>query len=52
MYQEFSKGEAEDPEGIPDDKTIKITEEDLRTYTKALLIVKTLKDLLSLLQEV
>lgn len=51
MYQEFSKGEAEDPEGIPDDKTIKITEEDLKTYTKAVLIVKTLKDLLSLLQE-
>lgn len=52
IYQEFSKGEAEDPEGIPDDGTIKITEEDLRTYTKAVLIVKTLKDLLSLLQEV
>ena len=52
MYQEFSKSEAEDPEGIPDDGTIKISEDDLRTYTKAMLIVKTLKDLLSLLQEV
>ena len=51
MYQELSKSEAEDPEGIPDDETIRITQEDFKTYTKALLVVKTLKDLITLIKE-
>lgn len=51
MYQELSKCEAEDPEGIPDDETIRITQEDFQNYTKALLVVKTLKDLITLIKE-
>lgn len=51
MYQELSQCEAEDPEGIPDDGTINITQEDFMTYTKALLVVKTLKDLITLIKE-
>lgn len=51
MYQELSKSEAEDPEGIPDDEAISITQEDFKIYTKALLVVKTLKDLITLIKE-
>lgn len=51
MYQEFSKGEAEDPEGIPDDKTIKITEEQVQIFSKAMLIVKTLQDVLKMIED-
>lgn len=50
MYQEFSKSEAEDPEGIPDDGTIKITEEQLQMFTKAILIVKNLQDVLKMIE--
>ena len=50
MYQEFSKGEAEDPEGIPDDGTIKITEEQVQMFTKAILIVKNLQDVLKMIE--
>ena len=49
FYQEFSQAEAEDPDGIPDDTgKIEITEEQLRTFSKAMLIEKTLKDLLEM----
>ena len=51
MYQEFSKSEAEDPEGIPDDEMISITQEDFKTFSKAVLAVKMLKDLLALIKE-
>lgn len=51
MYQQFSTGEAEDPGGIPDDTTIRITEEDFKKYSKAILIVKTIKDLIALIKE-
>jgi len=51
MYQQFSTGEAEDPGGIPDDTTIRITEEDFKKYTKAILIVKTIQDLIALIKE-
>ena len=52
MYQEFSNGEAEDPGGIPDDTTIRITEEDFKIYTKAVLAVKMLRDLIALIKEI
>ena len=51
MYQEFSKGEAEDPEGIPDDELIKITGEQFETFSKAVLVVKMLRDLFTLVKE-
>ena len=51
MYQEFSKGEAEDPEGIPDVEMISITQEDFKTFSKAVLAVKMMKDLIALLKE-
>ena len=51
MYQEFSKSEAEDPEGIPDEEMISITQKDFTTFTKAILAVKMLQDLLALIKE-
>lgn len=51
MYQEFSKSEAEDPEGIPDEEMISITQKDFTTFTKAILAVKMLQDLIALLKE-
>ncbi len=51
MFQEFSKGEAEDPEGIPDDGLIKITGEQFEKFSKAVLVVKMLRDLLTLIKE-
>ena len=51
MYQQFSTGEAEDPGGIPDDTMIRITEEEFKIYSKALLAVKMLKDLIALVKE-
>ena len=51
MYQEFSKGEAEDPEGIPADGLITITGEQFETFSKAVLVVKMLRDLFTLVKE-
>ena len=51
MYQEFSKGEAEDLEGIPDDGLITITGEQFETFSKAVLVVKMLRDLFTLVKE-
>ena len=49
FYQEFSQAEAEDPDGIPDASgKIEITEEQLKEFSKAMLIEKTLRDLLRL----
>lgn len=51
MYQEFSSSEVEDPEGIPDDEMIRITEEEFKKFTKAILVVKMLQDLIVLIKE-
>ena len=52
FYQQFSQAEAEDPDGIPeDDKKIEITEEELKTFSKAMLVVKTLQDLLKMVND-
>ena len=51
FYQDFSQAEAEDPDGIPDESgKIEITEEQLKTFSKAMLIEKTLRDLLEMLR--
>ena len=52
FLQEFQNAEAEDPDGIPeDDKKIDITEEELKTFSKAMLVVKTLQDLLKMVND-
>jgi hypothetical protein len=48
IFQEFSGTEAEDPE---DSGKIEITEEQLKTFSKAMLIVKTFQDLLKLVED-
>ena len=53
FYQEFSEAEAEDPDGIPDEDAgmVKITEEEFRIYSRAVLVVLTLRDLLQAMEE-
>ena len=46
FYQQFSDAEAEDPEGMPEEGTVKITEDEFRVYSRAMLVVLTLRDLL------
>ena len=50
MYQLFSEAEAEDPDGMPEEG-IRITEEEFRIYSKAVLVVITLRDLLKMMEE-
>ena len=50
FYQQFSEAEVEDPDGIPEEGTIKITEEEFRLYSRALLAVMTLRDLLQIME--
>ena len=51
MYQQFSQAEAEDPDGLPEEGTIKITEEEFRVYSRAVLVVMTLRDLLKAMED-
>ena len=50
FYQQFSDAEAEDPEGIPEEGTVTITEGEFRIYSRALLAVMTLRDLLKIME--
>ena len=53
FYQKFSQAEAEGRDGIPDDEAglVAITEEEFRTYSRAVLVVMTLRDLLQAMDE-
>ena len=53
FYQEFSEAEAEDPDGIPDEDAgmVKITEDEFRVYSRAMLVVLTLRDLLAAMED-
>ena len=50
FYQQFSEAEAEDPEGMPEEGTVKITEDEFRAYSRAMLVVLTLRDLLDAME--
>ena len=53
IFVDFSDVEAEDPDGIPDEdaEMVKITEEEFRVYSRAVLVVLTLRDLLQAMEE-
>ena len=51
FYQQFSEAEAEDPDGIPEEGMFKISEEEFRIYSRALLAVMTLRDLLKIMED-
>ena len=51
FYQQFSEAEVEDPDGIPEEGTIKITEEEFRIYSRAVLVVMMLRDLLKAMED-
>ena len=51
FYQQFSEAEAEDPDGIPEEGTVKISEEEFRIYSRAVLVVMMLRDLLKAMED-
>lgn len=52
FYQEFSQAEAEDPDGIPEASgKIEITEEQLKVFSKAMMIENMLRDLLEIVRD-
>ena len=51
FYQQFSEAEAEDPDGLPEEGMIRITEEEFRIYSRAMLVVLTLRDLLAAMED-
>ena len=51
FYQQFSEAEAEDPDGIPEEGKVTITGEEFRIYSRAVLVVMTLRDLLKAMEE-
>ncbi len=51
IYQQFSQAEAEDPDGIPEQGTVTISEEEFRLYSRAWLAVTTLRDLLQIMKD-
>ena len=51
FYQQFSDAEAEDPEGMPEEGTVQITEDEFRVYSRAMLVVLTLRDLLAAMED-
>ena len=51
FYQQFSEAEAEDPDGIPEEGKVTITEEEFRLYSRAWLAVSALQDLLQIMKD-
>ena len=51
FYQQFSEAEAEDPDGIPEEGTVTITEGEFRLYSRAWLVVTALRDLLQIMND-
>ena len=51
FYQQFSEAEAEDPDGIPEEGTVTITEGEFRIYSRAVMVVMTLRDLLKAMED-
>ena len=53
LYQQFSEAEAEDPDGIPEPEegTVTITEGEFRIYSRAVLVVMMLRDLLKAMED-
>ena len=50
FYQQFSEAEAEDPDGIPDQGTVTISEGEFSLYSRAWLAVTALRDLLKIME--
>ena len=50
FYQQFSEAEAEDPEGMPEESTVTITEGEFRLYSHAWLAVTALRDLMKIME--
>jgi hypothetical protein len=51
FYLQFSQAEAEDPDGIPDQGTVTISEGEFRLYSRAWIVVTALRDLMKIMEE-
>ena len=52
IYQQFSAAEAEDPDSHPEDEgLVKITDKEFQLYSRAVLVVLTLRDLLQMVED-
>ena len=51
IYQQFSEAEAEDPDGIPDQGTVTISEGEFSLYSRAWLVVTALRDLMKIMKD-
>ena len=51
FYQQFSEAEAEDPDGMPPEDSVTITEGEFRLYSRAWLAVAALRDLLQIMKD-
>ena len=51
FYQQFSEAEAEDPDGMPEEGTVTITEGEFRLYSRAWLAVTALRDLMRIMED-
>ena len=50
FYQQFSQAEAEDPDGMPEEGTVTITEGEFRLNSRAWLVVTALRDLMKIME--
>ncbi len=50
FFQQFSQAEAEDPDGMPPEDSVTITEGEFRLYSRAWLAVTTLRDLMKIME--
>ena len=51
FYLQFSQAEAEDPDGIPDQGTVTISEGEFSLYSRAWLVVTALRDLMKIMKD-
>ena len=49
IYQQFSEAEAEDPDGVPDQRSVTISEGEFSLYSRAWLVVTALRDLMKIM---
>ena len=51
FYRQFSEAEGEDPDGIPEEAAVTITQAEFRLYSRAWLAVTALRDLMKILED-
>ena len=50
FFRQFSRAEAEDPDGMPPEGTVTVTEEEFRLYSRACLVAAALRNLMKIME--